>query len=134
MQSAIETLGYLNFVRVAYMCAWTSESCQSATFSAPRAPAVPAPAAWCTLPGSRSSFRLGAWGINVICARQVDLIVCFDTSKSPIRNIQRMGRTGRHRPGRVVYILASGKEADDYQSNLMVQHNSTPSQGTLGRV
>lgn len=56
------------------------------------------------------------------CARQVDLIVCFDTSKSPIRNIQRMGRTGRHRPGRVVYILASGKEADDYQSNLVVPH------------
>jgi superfamily II DNA/RNA helicase len=53
--------------------------------------------------------------------RQVDLIVCFDTSKSPIRNIQRMGRTGRTRPGRVVYILASGKEADDYQSNLMAR-------------
>lgn len=56
-------------------------------------------------------------------ARQVDLIVCFDTSKSPIRNIQRMGRTGRHRDGRVVYILASGKEAEDYQSNLMARHN-----------
>ncbi len=48
--------------------------------------------------------------------------MCFDTSKSPIRNIQRMGRTGRHRDGRVVYILASGKEAEDYQSNLMARH------------
>ena len=54
--------------------------------------------------------------------------MCFDTSKSPIRNIQRMGRTGRHRPGRVVYILASGKEADDYQSNLVVRSDSTTSQ------
>lgn len=54
--------------------------------------------------------------------------MCFDTSKSPIRNIQRMGRTGRHRPGRVVYILASGKEADDYQSNLVVRYDSTTPQ------
>ena len=53
--------------------------------------------------------------------------MCFDTSKSPIRNIQRMGRTGRHRPGRVVYILASGKEADDYQSNLVVRSHLTTS-------
>ncbi|KAK9842497.1 hypothetical protein WJX81_002950 [Elliptochloris bilobata] len=58
---------------------------------------------------------IGEEGLDI---PQVDLIVCFDTSKSPIRNIQRMGRTGRHRPGRVVYILASGKEADDYQANL----------------
>ena len=48
---------------------------------------------------------------------QVDLIVCFDASASPIRNIQRIGRTGRHRAGRVLYILAQGKEMDNYHRN-----------------
>lgn len=43
---------------------------------------------------------------------QVDLIVCYDACASPTRNIQRMGRTGRHRPGRVVYILHKGAEID----------------------
>lgn len=45
---------------------------------------------------------------------KVDLIICFDSSSSPTRNIQRMGRTGRHRAGRVVYVLTAGKEADAY--------------------
>ena len=43
--------------------------------------------------------------------------MCFDASASPIRNIQRIGRTGRHRAGRVVYILAQGKEMDNYHRN-----------------
>ena len=32
---------------------------------------------------------------------QVDLIVCFDALGSPVRMVQRMGRTGRKRHGRV---------------------------------
>ena len=40
----------------------------------------------------------------------VDLIVCCDSNASPTRNIQRMGRTGRHRDGRVVYVLTAGVE------------------------
>ena len=51
---------------------------------------------------------------------QVDLIVCYDASASPIRNIQRMGRTGRHRQGRVVCILAAGTEEQNYHKNLAV--------------
>jgi ERCC4-related helicase len=43
----------------------------------------------------------------------VDLIVCYGGA-SPTRNIQRMGRTGRHKEGRVVYILAQGKEEADF--------------------
>ena len=39
---------------------------------------------------------------------QVDLIVSFDASTSPIRNIQRAGRTGRKRSGRVVLLVAEG--------------------------
>ncbi len=51
---------------------------------------------------------------------QVDLIVCYDASASPIRNIQRMGRTGRHRQGRVVCILSAGLEQQNYHKNLDV--------------
>lgn len=52
---------------------------------------------------------------------QVDLIVCFDSDASPIRNIQRMGRTGRHKPGRVVYIMSQGKEEESYRKGLQVR-------------
>lgn len=41
----------------------------------------------------------------------MDLIVCFDISnKSPIRMVQRMGRTGRKRQGRVVVLVTEGRE------------------------
>lgn len=52
---------------------------------------------------------------------QVDLIVCYDSDASPIRNIQRMGRTGRHKPGRVVYIMSQGKEEESYRKGLQVR-------------
>jgi ERCC4-related helicase len=45
----------------------------------------------------------------------VDLIVCFDATASPTRSVQRMGRTGRHKEGRVVYILAAGREEEKYR-------------------
>ncbi len=59
------------------------------------------------------------------CALQVDLIVCFDSDASPIRNIQRMGRTGRHKAGRVVYIMSQGKEEDSYRKGLQVSFHSS---------
>ena len=40
----------------------------------------------------------------------MDLIVCFDAHKSPVRLVQRIGRTGRKRKGRIVVIVAEGKE------------------------
>ena len=52
---------------------------------------------------------------------QVDLIVCFDASASPVRNTQRIGRTGRHKDGRVVYILSEGKERDNYDKNMQAR-------------
>ena len=64
------------------------------------------------------SFRQG--GFNTLVSTcvgeegldigEVDLIVCFDAQKSPIRLVQRMGRTGRKRQGRIVVILAEGRE------------------------
>ena len=53
---------------------------------------------------------------------EVDLIVCFDAHKSPIRLVQRMGRTGRKRSGRIVVIVAEGKEEQIY---LKSQSNKT---------
>ena len=44
----------------------------------------------------------------------VDLIVCYDATASPTRAVQRQGRTGRHREGRVVYILGAGREEEQY--------------------
>jgi superfamily II DNA or RNA helicase len=41
---------------------------------------------------------------------EVDLIVCYDTPSSPLKNVQRMGRTGRRRCGRVVFLMSEGYE------------------------
>jgi Fanconi anemia group M protein len=63
-------------------------------------------------------FREG--GFNVLVATcvgeegldigEVDLIICYDASKSPTRLVQRMGRTGRQRQGRIIFLLTKGKE------------------------
>ncbi|KAI1760343.1 P-loop containing nucleoside triphosphate hydrolase protein [Hypoxylon sp. FL1150] len=54
---------------------------------------------------------IGEEGLDI---GQVDLIICYDASKSPIRMLQRMGRTGRKRAGRAVLLLMKGKEEDAY--------------------
>ena len=41
---------------------------------------------------------------------EVDLIICFDTSSSPLKTVQRMGRTGRKRNGKVIFLMAEGYE------------------------
>ena len=62
---------------------------------------------------------------------QVDLIICFDSDASPIRNIQRMGRTGRHKAGKVVYIMAKGKEEESYKKGLQVRIQQSASTNCL---
>ncbi|KAJ7515587.1 hypothetical protein O6H91_22G019300 [Diphasiastrum complanatum] len=67
-------------------------------------------------------FRAG--GYNTIVATsiaeegldimEVDLVICFDANISPIRMIQRMGRTGRKRDGRVVVLASEGAELQGY--------------------
>ncbi|WPH02619.1 Hypothetical protein R9X50_00548400 [Acrodontium crateriforme] len=54
---------------------------------------------------------IGEEGLDI---GDVDLIVCYDASASPIRMLQRIGRTGRKRVGRVVLLLMRGKEENDY--------------------
>jgi len=53
------------------------------------------------------STCVGEEGLDI---GEVDLIICYDANKSPVRLVQRMGRTGRKRDGRVVLLLTEGKE------------------------
>ncbi|KAJ6501105.1 hypothetical protein C8R47DRAFT_1255539 [Mycena vitilis] len=65
-----------------------------------------------------SKFKDG--GYNVLVATsigeegldisEVDLIVCYDAQKTPIRMLQRLGRTGRKRDGKVHVLLSEGRE------------------------
>ncbi|KAL5968667.1 Fanconi anemia group M protein [Taenia solium] len=57
------------------------------------------------------STCIGEEGLDV---GQVDLIVCFDAPRSPARLIQRLGRTGRKRSGRVVVLLTQGREQANF--------------------
>jgi ATP-dependent DNA helicase MPH1 len=54
---------------------------------------------------------IGEEGLDI---GEIDLIVCYDSSSSPIRMLQRMGRTGRKRTGNIVLLLMEGKEHDSY--------------------
>jgi Fanconi anemia group M protein len=53
------------------------------------------------------STCVGEEGLDI---GDVDLIICFDAHKSPIRLVQRMGRTGRKREGMIVMLVTQGKE------------------------
>ena len=53
----------------------------------------------------------------------VDLIVCYDVSKSPIRLVQRMGRTGRKREGRIIVLVAEGKEEQNYNQSMYCKNS-----------
>ncbi|KAH3731696.1 Fanconi anemia group M protein [Pelomyxa schiedti] len=54
---------------------------------------------------------IGEEGLDI---GDVDLIVCFDAHLSPTRLVQRMGRTGRKRDGRVVMLVTEGPEQETY--------------------
>lgn len=71
---------------------------------------------------------IGEEGLDI---GEVDLIICYDSTSSPIKNIQRMGRTGRKRDGKIV-LLFSGNEKfkfeqamNDYESlQATISHNN----------
>ena len=54
---------------------------------------------------------IGEEGLDI---GEVDLIICYDASASPIRMLQRMGRTGRKRAGNIVVTLMKGKEENNF--------------------
>ncbi|KAF2403985.1 P-loop containing nucleoside triphosphate hydrolase protein [Trichodelitschia bisporula] len=53
---------------------------------------------------------IGEEGLDI---GEVDLIICYDSKSSPIRMLQRMGRTGRKRAGKIIFLQMKGKEEDD---------------------
>lgn len=64
------------------------------------------------------STSIGEEGLDI---GEVDCIVCYDGGHSPIRAIQRRGRTGRKRAGEVYIMLMEGKEHSDYKKGLKRQ-------------
>ncbi|THU94870.1 P-loop containing nucleoside triphosphate hydrolase protein [Dendrothele bispora CBS 962.96] len=50
---------------------------------------------------------IGEEGLDI---GEVDLIICYDAQKTPIRMLQRFGRTGRKRQGTVHVLLSEGRE------------------------
>jgi superfamily II DNA/RNA helicase len=66
---------------------------------------------------------IGEEGLDI---GEVDLIVNFDTLSSPIRMIQRIGRTGRKRDGKVVCLVLEGAEENtmrkSHQSERTLAH------------
>lgn len=80
------------------------------------------------------STCVGEEGLDI---GEIDLIVCFDAPKSPIRLVQRMGRTGRKRAGRIIVLLTEGKEEQAYkESNYKKQniHRAITSGRQLGNL
>ena len=65
---------------------------------------------------------------------EVDLIVLYDVAKSPIRLVQRMGRTGRKRDGRIVVLLTEGKEEANYKSSVYKQKAINKDLEDMGRL
>ncbi|KAJ4287332.1 3'-5' DNA helicase [Kalmusia sp. IMI 367209] len=53
---------------------------------------------------------IGEEGLDI---GEIDLIICYDSKASPIRMLQRMGRTGRKREGKVIMLQMEGKEEND---------------------
>ncbi|WFD28396.1 DNA helicase [Malassezia nana] len=55
---------------------------------------------------------IGEEGLDI---GEVDLIVCYDAVRDSVRGLQRIGRTGRLRDGRVVVLMAEGREESNWQ-------------------
>jgi ERCC4-related helicase len=51
------------------------------------------------------STSIGEEGLDI---GEIDLIFCFDSQGSPVRMLQRMGRTGRKRKGEIILLLCKG--------------------------
>lgn len=54
---------------------------------------------------------VGEEGLDV---PEVDLVIFYEPVPSAIRSIQRRGRTGRHKPGRVIILMAKGTRDEAY--------------------
>lgn len=57
---------------------------------------------------------IGEEGLDI---GEVDLIVCYEAVKDSIRMLQRVGRTGRKREGKIVVLMAEGPESSVWQKS-----------------
>ncbi|KAG8812826.1 3'-5' DNA helicase, partial [Serendipita sp. 399] len=55
---------------------------------------------------------IGEEGLDI---GEVESIVCYDTSKAAIRTVQRAGRTGRKKAGKVEVLLTKGREDNNWE-------------------
>lgn len=46
----------------------------------------------------------------------VDLIISYDCLSSPVRMVQRLGRTGRAGKGKVIILIAQGEEEKKHRN------------------
>ncbi|MCO5584957.1 hypothetical protein L7F22_038889 [Adiantum nelumboides] len=60
------------------------------------------------------STSIGEEGLDI---GEVDLIVCYEAVKSAVRMLQRVGRTGRKREGRIVVLMSEGPEEKNWQQS-----------------
>lgn len=61
---------------------------------------------------------IGEEGLDI---GDVDLIINYDVLRSPIRTIQRAGRTGRKRDGRVVSLITEGQEEQTHKKRVAAE-------------
>ncbi|PWN30831.1 P-loop containing nucleoside triphosphate hydrolase protein [Jaminaea rosea] len=57
---------------------------------------------------------IGEEGLDI---GEVDLIVCYEAVKDSVRMLQRVGRTGRKREGRIVVLMTEGPESSVWQKS-----------------
>lgn len=55
---------------------------------------------------------IGEEGLDI---GEVDLIVCYEAVRDSVRTLQRVGRTGRKRDGRIVVLMTEGREEYNWQ-------------------
>jgi Fanconi anemia group M protein len=77
------------------------------------------------------SSSIGEEGLHV---PDVDLVVFYEAVPSEIRSIQRKGRTGRTRPGRVIILLAEGTVDEAYYYSSMNREKFMKSLVSTGQV
>ncbi|KAJ3636396.1 hypothetical protein Zmor_004265, partial [Zophobas morio] len=61
---------------------------------------------------------IGEEGLDI---GHVDLVICFDAHASPTRLIQRMGRCGRKKKGRIVTLVCKGQEHENFKKSVKAQ-------------
>lgn len=57
---------------------------------------------------------IGEEGLDI---GEVDLIICYEAVKDSVRMLQRVGRTGRKRDGRIVVLMSDGPESSVWQKS-----------------